>query len=93
VDRKAYNGFREEGSFAGNSALGAGLRLAEITEISPPTTWPVRGVDGPVMGIVKGTVEPLDDGGRSRVTIEHAEAEGAAREPGLGPTTIFVLTN
>jgi uncharacterized protein YndB with AHSA1/START domain len=43
---------------------------SEITEISPPTSWAVRGVDGPVRGIVKGTVEPLDDGGRSRVTIE-----------------------
>jgi uncharacterized protein YndB with AHSA1/START domain len=43
---------------------------SEITEISLPTGWAVRGVDGPVRGIVKGTVEPLDDGTRSRVTIE-----------------------
>jgi uncharacterized protein YndB with AHSA1/START domain len=43
---------------------------SEITEISPPTSWAVRGVDGPVRAMVKGTVEPLDDGGRSRVTIE-----------------------
>jgi uncharacterized protein YndB with AHSA1/START domain len=43
---------------------------SEITEIDPPTSWAVRGVDGPVRGMVKGTVEPLDDGARSRVTIE-----------------------
>jgi uncharacterized protein YndB with AHSA1/START domain len=42
------------------------------TEISrdPPRSWSVRGVDGPVRGNVKGTIEPLDDGNRSRVTIE-----------------------
>ena len=43
---------------------------SEITEITPPTSWAVRGVDGPVRGMVKGTVEPVDDGARSRVTIE-----------------------
>ena len=43
---------------------------SEITEITPPTSWAVRGVDGPVRGMVKGRVEPLDGGERSRVTIE-----------------------
>jgi uncharacterized protein YndB with AHSA1/START domain len=42
----------------------------EMTELSPPKTWTARGVDGPVRGIVHGTVEPLDDGARSRVTIQ-----------------------
>jgi len=42
----------------------------EMTEITPPRSWTARGIDGPVRGIVKGTVEPLDDGARSRVTIE-----------------------
>ena len=42
----------------------------EITNISPPRSWTVRGIDGPVRGIVNGTVDPLDDGARSRVTIE-----------------------
>ena len=42
---------------------------AEIT-VDPPRSWSVRGVDGPVRGNVKGTVEPLDGGARSRVTIE-----------------------
>jgi uncharacterized protein YndB with AHSA1/START domain len=42
----------------------------EMTELSPPRSWAVRGIDGPVRAIVKGTVDPLDDGARSRATIE-----------------------
>ncbi len=42
----------------------------EMTSISPPRSWAARGIDGPIRGIVNGTVEPLDDGGRSRVRIE-----------------------
>jgi uncharacterized protein YndB with AHSA1/START domain len=42
----------------------------EMTNISPPRSWAIRGIDGPVRGVVNGTVEPLDDGSRSRVTIE-----------------------
>lgn len=41
----------------------------EVTELNPPGSWAVRGIDGPVRGIVKGTIEPLGDGERSRVTI------------------------
>jgi uncharacterized protein YndB with AHSA1/START domain len=41
----------------------------EVTELTPPKTWSLRGVDGPIRGNVKGTVEPLADGERSRVTI------------------------
>ena len=43
---------------------------AELTELNPPRSWAVRGIDGPIRGNVKGTIEPLDDGARSRVTIE-----------------------
>jgi uncharacterized protein YndB with AHSA1/START domain len=43
---------------------------AELAELNPPRSWAVRGIDGPVRGNVKGTIEPLDDGARSRVTIE-----------------------
>jgi uncharacterized protein YndB with AHSA1/START domain len=43
---------------------------AELAELNPPKSWAVRGVDGPVRGNVKGTIEALDDGARSRVTIE-----------------------
>ena len=42
----------------------------ELTELNPPTSWTVRGVDGPVRGIVNGAVEPLDDSARSLVRIE-----------------------
>jgi uncharacterized protein YndB with AHSA1/START domain len=41
----------------------------EMTEVNPPRSWASRGIDGPVRAIAKGTIEPLDDGARSRVTI------------------------
>jgi uncharacterized protein YndB with AHSA1/START domain len=47
----------------------------EVDDYNPPTTWGVRGVDGPVRGNVKGRIEPLDNGARSRVTI-NLEFEG-----------------
>lgn len=42
----------------------------EVTEASPPTSWVTRGIDGPIRATVRGTVEALADGERSRVTIE-----------------------
>jgi uncharacterized protein YndB with AHSA1/START domain len=44
-------------------------RTEEITEFTPPRTWTVRGTGGPLIAIAKGTIEPLDDGQRSRLTI------------------------
>jgi uncharacterized protein YndB with AHSA1/START domain len=41
----------------------------EMTEISLSKSWAVRGIDGPIRAIVEGTIDPLDDGARSRVTI------------------------
>jgi uncharacterized protein YndB with AHSA1/START domain len=42
----------------------------EMTELHPPRTWANSGVGGiPVIAIAKGTVEPLHNGERSRVTI------------------------
>jgi uncharacterized protein YndB with AHSA1/START domain len=41
----------------------------EITELNPPRTWVVRGLGGPVAAIARGTIEPLDGGERSLVTI------------------------
>jgi uncharacterized protein YndB with AHSA1/START domain len=41
----------------------------EITEMSPPRSWAARGVDGPFRPSAGITVEPLDDGTRSLVTI------------------------
>ena len=42
---------------------------AELAELVPPTRWVVRGLDGAVRGTVVGTIEPLEDGARSRVSI------------------------
>ena len=55
-------------------------RTEEITELNPPRTWSVRGIGGPLTAIVKGTIEPLDNGARSRVTIAlDFEAHGIGR--------------
>ena len=43
--------------------------VAEVAEMQPPTRWGVRGVDGSVRGDVTGTIEPLENGTRSRVTL------------------------
>jgi uncharacterized protein YndB with AHSA1/START domain len=41
----------------------------EVTELRPPTSWTVTGVDGPIRPSANVTVEPLDGGSRSRVTF------------------------
>jgi hypothetical protein len=41
---------------------------SEVTHITPPKTWGVRGIDGPIRAIVDLTVEPLA-ADRSRLTI------------------------
>ncbi|MFI9111792.1 SRPBCC family protein [Streptomyces venezuelae] len=41
----------------------------QIIELDPPRRWHVHGIDAPVRADVRGTIEPLDDGERSRVTI------------------------
>jgi carbon monoxide dehydrogenase subunit G len=52
----------------------------EITELRPPKSWTVRGVGGPVAATAKGTIESLDDGTRSRVTIAFEfEAHGVGK--------------
>ncbi|TQK52130.1 uncharacterized protein YndB with AHSA1/START domain [Streptomyces sp. SLBN-118] len=42
----------------------------EVTEFDPPRTWHMHGVDGPVRGDVRGTIEPIGDGDRSRLTLD-----------------------
>ena len=42
----------------------------EITEYDPPKTVAFKGLNGPVRPEGTVTVEPLDDGSRSRVTLE-----------------------
>jgi uncharacterized protein YndB with AHSA1/START domain len=44
-------------------------RTEEITEVNTPRSWAVRGVGGPLMATANGTIEPLADGERSRLTI------------------------
>ncbi|WP_426367687.1 SRPBCC family protein [Streptomyces sp. E-08] len=41
----------------------------QVIEWEPPNHWHVHGIDGPVRGDVQGTIEPLDDGERSRLTL------------------------
>ncbi|TMC49976.1 MAG: hypothetical protein E6J14_07195 [Chloroflexi bacterium] len=42
----------------------------EITEHNPPRSFAFRGIDGPIRPVGRGTVEPLGDGSRSRLTLE-----------------------
>jgi uncharacterized membrane protein len=42
----------------------------EITEHDPPRKASFRGINGPIRPVGSITVEPLDDGSRSRVTLE-----------------------
>ena len=44
--------------------------VTEITEYDPPRRWADRGIAGPIRAVVSVTVDPLDEGARSRVTIE-----------------------
>jgi len=43
---------------------------AEVTHLAPPRTWGVRAIDGPIRSEVNVTVDSLDGGRRSRITIE-----------------------
>lgn len=53
---------------------------SEVTELDPPRSWRLDGVDGPVRGHVKGTIEPLGDGERSRMTMSlDFEAHGIGK--------------
>lgn len=40
-----------------------------LTKLDPPTTWAVRGIDGPIRASVDVAVEPLEET-RTRVTID-----------------------
>ncbi|MFF0205001.1 SRPBCC family protein [Streptomyces sp. NPDC005017] len=42
----------------------------EFDTLDPPYSWDLHGVEGPVRPRTHGSIEPLDDGRRSRVTIE-----------------------
>jgi uncharacterized protein YndB with AHSA1/START domain len=55
-------------------------RTEEITELNPPRTWAVRGGGGPLIATAEGTIEPINDGEGSRVTIAlDFEAQGVGK--------------
>jgi hypothetical protein len=41
----------------------------EVIEFNPPWQFTHRGVSGPLAGVARGTIEPLNGGRRSRLTI------------------------
>jgi uncharacterized protein YndB with AHSA1/START domain len=41
----------------------------ELIAKNPPNSWAVRGINGPVRGMVAGAIEGVDEGERSRVTL------------------------
>lgn len=41
----------------------------QVMELDPPRSWHMHGLDGPVRPDVRGRIEPLDGGTRSRVTL------------------------
>src|ERR1700722_17164582 len=43
---------------------------SELTELAAPRTWAIRGIDGPIRADVTITVDPVNDGQESHVTIE-----------------------
>jgi uncharacterized protein YndB with AHSA1/START domain len=42
---------------------------SEITQINPPASWSIRGIDGPIRANVDVTVEPAQQNQQSHVTI------------------------
>jgi uncharacterized protein YndB with AHSA1/START domain len=53
-------------------------RTEQITAFEPPRRWTVHGTGGPLTAVAKGSIEPLADGIRSRVTIAlEFEAHGS----------------
>jgi carbon monoxide dehydrogenase subunit G len=57
-----------------------------ITELNPPRTWTVEADGGPVTATARGTVEAIEGGARSRVTIA-LEFEGR----GIGKLLVPLL--
>jgi uncharacterized protein YndB with AHSA1/START domain len=43
---------------------------SEITELSPPRTWTIRGIDGPIRADIAVAVDPRQDGTQAHVTIQ-----------------------
>ncbi|MFD4245523.1 SRPBCC family protein [Streptomyces sp. NPDC058525] len=62
----------------------------EYTELDPPRSWHVHGIDGPVRPDLRGYIEPLDDGTRSRVTLS-LDFEGHGMGRALVPLAVKPL--
>jgi uncharacterized protein YndB with AHSA1/START domain len=58
--------FRVTRRIRGRDMTGTG----EFAEFTPPSSFGIHSLDGAVRGDAKGTIEPLEGGARSRVTIE-----------------------
>jgi len=43
---------------------------SEIIELSPPRTWTIRGIDGPIRADIAVAVDPRQDGTQAHVTIQ-----------------------
>ncbi|MGW0734936.1 SRPBCC family protein [Streptomyces sp. NPDC002851] len=59
----------------------------EVTEFDPPRSWHYHGIEGPVRPDVHGTIEPLDDGRRSRLTLD-IDYEGHGPGKALVPLAV-----
>ncbi|MFI6036198.1 SRPBCC family protein [Streptomyces sp. NPDC051315] len=57
------------------------------TEYDPPHAWGMQGIDGPIRPHVHGEITPLDDGRRSRVTLE-VDVEGKGMGKVLLPLVV-----
>ena len=54
--------------------------IEELIDLKPPREWASRGVSGPLAGTARGTVEALNGGQRSRLTIALSiEARGLGK--------------
>ena len=60
----------------------------EVTEHDPPSSFAFRGIDGPIRAIGRATLEPLDDGARTRVTL-NLDFEGH----GMGKLMLPIVRN
>ncbi|MFD7320427.1 SRPBCC family protein [Streptomyces sp. NPDC059875] len=45
------------------------VTIMQVIDLDPPRSWHIHGIDGPVRGDVQGTIEPIDDGEHSRLTL------------------------
>ncbi|MER6201261.1 SRPBCC family protein [Streptomyces sp. NPDC001586] len=59
----------------------------EYTAMDPPRSWHLHGVDGPVRPDVRGRIDPLDGGTRSRVTLS-VDFEGHGMGRALVPLVV-----